>query len=400
MLFLIALLSVAGFAWYVMSPDERRRLLDAARGQVGILGRGVLANLDACRPYLDALRTRMPHPVVASAVATTYVLVFAGTGASAGSDTLVRWGATFGPRTANGEWWRLITALFLHQGLLSLVLHVLVVVQLGMIVERLFGHATFAIVFAAGGVLANSIHLAAHPTAVRTGASGGLYALYGLLIAWTVQGLREPSDLAIPRPALRLLAPVACVFVLTSIVSDTGAFAANIAALTVGVVAGFLVASNVLDASPAPGRVAAVAGSALAVVAFMAVPSIGTVDVRPEIARVVALEAQTAAPYGKAVEQFRRGTTSAEALGKMIDSGILPAFREAEARLDALHGVPPEHRSLVADAERYVRLRRESWDLRARALHASNMRMLRAADNKERESLDALEQLQATRSGR
>jgi hypothetical protein len=57
--------------------------------------------------------------------------------------------------------------------------------------------------------------------------------------------------------------------------------------------------------------------------------------------------------------------------------------------------VPPEYRGLVADAQRYVRLRSESWNLRARALRASSTRALRLADGKERESLDAFDQLKA-----
>jgi len=42
-----------------------------------------------------------------------------------------------------------------------------------------------------------------------------------------------------------------------------------------------------------------------------------------------------------------------------------------------------------------VRLRGESWQLRARALHSSSMRALRLADDKEREALDAFDQLKA-----
>lgn len=398
-MFLVAILTVVGFAVYVMSPDERRRALAALTGRGGALRRAIRTNLEACAPWLEALRERGGQPIVAFTVAFIYVAAFGamllGTGPHGTPETLVGWGATFGPRTTNGEWWRLLTAVFLHHGIISMVIDAVVIIQLGAAVERVFGHVVFGAVFVASGVLANTIHLASHPVVVRTGASGAVYGLYGLLIVWAIQGARVPSDLTIPRPGYRLLAPVAGLFLLTSMLSDTGALTANLAALTVGLVSGVTLLSTVQESEPAPGRIATVAGSTVAVIVLMAIPSIGTTDVRPEIARVLDLEGRTAAPYAKAVGQFKRGVTSAAELAIIIDRQILPEMREAQSRLDRLHRVPAEYRPLLADAQRYVRLRSESWDLRARALHSSSMRALRLADSKERESLDAFEQLKA-----
>ena len=61
--------------------------------------------------------------------------------------------------------------------------------------------------------------------------------------------------------------------------------------------------------------------------------------------------------------------------------------------MTALGRVPPEQKTLVTAAQEYVTLRRESWQIRAKALHKSNMRLLREADEKERSSLAALERL-------
>jgi erythromycin esterase-like protein len=122
----------------------------------------------------------------------------------------------------------------------------------------------------------------------------------------------------------------------------------------------------------------------------------GIADVRPELARVVAIEEQTVVAYEKAVGQFKNGALSSQALAKMISQSIVPELEAARARLKAVNGVPPEHQPLVASAEEYFRLRDESWRLRADALRRSNMGALRAADRSERASLEALDKLKPT----
>jgi hypothetical protein len=116
-------------------------------------------------------------------------------------------------------------------------------------------------------------------------------------------------------------------------------------------------------------------------------------DVRPEIAQVVALEGRTAGVYEKAVEQFKLGAMTAEALALVIDRTIMPDVQAARARLKALGRVPKEHQPLVANAEEYLRLRDDSWRLRARALRKANMLTLRDADRAEHASLDAFQKI-------
>ena len=51
---------------------------------------------------------------------------------------------------------------------------------------------------------------------------------------------------------------------------------------------------------------------------------------------------------------------------------------------------------MVADAEAYIKMRDESWRLRANALHKLDMRGLRDADKAERASLEAFEKIRGT----
>jgi hypothetical protein len=93
------------------------------------------------------------------------------------------------------------------------------------------------------------------------------------------------------------------------------------------------------------------------------------------------------------VAQFKLGTVSAEGLAQVIESKIAPELQAMQSRLKTLGRVPPEHQPLLAGAEEYLRLRDESWRLRAAALHKSSMPALRKADTAERASLEALERL-------
>jgi membrane associated rhomboid family serine protease len=81
-----------------------------------------------------------------------------------------------------GEWWRLITAAFLHVGLLHLAFNMLALLVWGSELERLLGRARFLalyLVSALGG--ATAIQLFADPQTSVAGASTAIYGLFGAL---------------------------------------------------------------------------------------------------------------------------------------------------------------------------------------------------------------------------
>jgi hypothetical protein len=111
------------------------------------------------------------------------------------------------------------------------------------------------------------------------------------------------------------------------------------------------------------------------------------------LALVIALDARTAGAYAAAVDRFHKGRIKAEALASVIERTIVPELQAAGDRLSALVGVPAEQQPLVTHAEEYLRLRRQSWQLRGEALRTTDMRRLRQAERVERESLGALQRI-------
>jgi membrane associated rhomboid family serine protease len=392
----VALLIVLGFALYVMTPEERARLVGT--GLAIIRQVRDRANHGAKNePFRDALRARTRWVVVTPAFAalnlTTFVFMLAG-GALGDPQTLVEWGGSFGPRTTNGEWWRIVTSMFVHARTLHLLANVAGLMQPGFILERLVGHAAFAAVYVAAGAAAGLVSLAAHPLDVSAGASGAVCGIYGLLFASLIWGILRRSPATIPLTAVKELAPAAAVFILYNATSGGIEQPAALAALGTGFVCGLVLAKDIRDRKPPARRVAAALAATLVIAVAFAVPLRGVADVRPEIARIVAIEDRTARAYQAAVDQFKTGSMSAAALARVIDRTVVPELQAGRARLQALDGVPQEYQTMVAGAEEYLQLREESWRLRAEALQKGDMVTLRKAGRAERRSLEALEKIQ------
>jgi membrane associated rhomboid family serine protease len=439
MIFLFVILALGGYALTTLKPDERTRLNERLTIILERAKKDVAKRRAQPEPFRDALRERTPRPLVMPALVILNAIVFlmmAGGGTE--PDALLSWGASFGPRTTNGEWWRLLSAVFVHTGLLQILVNGAALVQLGLILERLVGHITFAAVYLAAGLLASLVTVSDYPLAISTGSSGAIFGLYGLLLAstaWTaIQrasaapveaaaasaggfGLSELSQrrpderggvaegpqpdgvvttgLVMTLAVAKQLAPVAAAFMLYNLMGGGLGIGAELAGFSAGFICGAVLTRGVSASTPPVPRVALTMAVTVMVAVASAVPLRGLADVRPEISRVIAVEEGTTSAYQKAVKQFKLGTLNAEALAQIIERTITPELRAMQARLKTLGRVPPEHQPLVASAEEYLRLRDESWRLRAAALHKSSMAALRKAETAERTSLEAFERIRA-----
>src|SRR5260221_9513868 len=176
-----------------MTPEEKARVLQAVLAGIRQLQAAATRGRSECEPFRDALRSRTPWVVVTPTLVALNVMVFGfmlfGAGALEDPATLVGWGASFGPRTTNGEWWRLVTSMFVHPGLISLLVNIASLVQIGVILERLLGRLTFAAVYLAARGFASLVSLSLFPMAVSIGAAGAIFGLYGLLLAPSVWGM-------------------------------------------------------------------------------------------------------------------------------------------------------------------------------------------------------------------
>ena len=98
------------------------------------------------------------------------------------TEQLLHWGADFGPLTLAGQWWRLLSSVFLHIGIFHLAVNMWCLWNLGELAERIYGRTAFLAFYLTAGIAGAIVSLAWHPFAVSAGASGAVFGLAGALI--------------------------------------------------------------------------------------------------------------------------------------------------------------------------------------------------------------------------
>jgi rhomboid protease GluP len=99
--------------------------------------------------------------------------------------TLIAFGANYIPGLRAGQWWRLVTAGFLHGGLLHIGMNSWVLFDLGAQVEEVFGAARMLVIYFAGTVCGFYLS-AVGGNMLSVGASAGLMGLIGAMIAFGI----------------------------------------------------------------------------------------------------------------------------------------------------------------------------------------------------------------------
>ena len=365
-----ALLAIlAGVGYHALSPDERARLRRRVAHVANRLAR--LARQEVLTSWA-AIRAR-PVVIAAPALAAVSGIVFLGMlfgrGALTDPMTLVAWGASLGPTTTNGAWWRLATSAFVPRGIVTLTVNAIALVEIGVLVERRVGRLALLAAFSSAAVLANVLNLWMEPLAVSSGASGGVCGVYGLLFALMMADRKSGSNQLVSADNVRRFVAMSIVILAVNIADDGVGTVAECAGVVTGFAFGLATARHAQDGAR---RVCLALVTAAGITLVAAATRGRIVDVRPEIQRLVELERRTATMYQASVGNFKKNHTNLDALMQVIEQTIVPALQEADARVKSLQGVPREERPRVGAAREYLRLRVESWSLRARGLRETS----------------------------
>ena len=130
-------------------------------------------------------------PYVTIALVLVNVLIFYIMGMSGNYNEIVEKYAMYVPAVKDGEWYRVITHMFLHADTGHLFNNMLMLAAVGYSIEDDFGHIKFTIIYFVGGL--GACALSAYYDIVTSnyvpsiGASGAIMAIFGAMIVLTIR---------------------------------------------------------------------------------------------------------------------------------------------------------------------------------------------------------------------
>ncbi|MHB8303656.1 MAG: rhomboid family intramembrane serine protease [Acidobacteriaceae bacterium] len=117
------------------------------------------------------------------------------------AEQILHWGANRGANEIlYGQWWRLLTATFVHVGIIHIATNMWCLWNLGLLGEPLLGGFGVFAVYVLTGIAGNLLSSGVNPGIVGAGASGAVFGIAGILIL-----LLNSPHLSFPRAELRRL---------------------------------------------------------------------------------------------------------------------------------------------------------------------------------------------------
>lgn len=111
----------------------------------------------------------------------------------------VSWGSNFSPYTTGGQWWRLLTSVFIHFGVVHIIGNMLALASFGPLVERFYGSQRYLLIYLLAGIFGSFCSVYWHPLINSAGASGAIFGILGALLATLLSGRdRIPPEIIDP----------------------------------------------------------------------------------------------------------------------------------------------------------------------------------------------------------
>jgi len=137
----------------------------------------------------DRLRFKMRQSPVTYGLIIAFLVVWVATWFDT-DQVILQTFAKVNDRVRAGEVWRLFTASFLHGGALHIWFNGMALASIGPAIERVYGKVQYLVAFLAGGAIGMLASVAFTP-GPSVGASAGIFALLGVLLAYAVRSRRE-----------------------------------------------------------------------------------------------------------------------------------------------------------------------------------------------------------------
>lgn len=121
-------------------------------------------------------------PVVTYIFIAICIIMFILTRGSTDIDTLLKYGANNAYLTKNGDYYRLLSSMFIHIGLLHLLFNMYALYIIGPQVESFYGKFKYFLIYILSGVSGSILSITFSSNTVSAGASGAIFGLMGALL--------------------------------------------------------------------------------------------------------------------------------------------------------------------------------------------------------------------------
>jgi len=350
--------------------------INALRSRLGL----PIQEEDGYTAFLSNLQRLIPRVLVTPAIITGCVVVFLlmaieGDGlVTVDTKAAIDWGANYVPLTSGGQWWRLVTSLFLHFGVLHLLFNMWVLSDVGRLVERLVGHTGIAMGYLISGFVGSVTSLLWHDATVSAGASGAVFGVFGMLLGFMVfqrnsvpiQIAKEHRSQALAFVAFNVLFGFSIPWIDQA--AHLGGFAA-------GFLCGLVLNGDLNDAVVRRSRrnwILGMSGLVVAALAVMQLPprnhAISYLGVR-----IDAVDQAAVAVYQVATKKLVAGRASPRQVAEQLRTEIVPSYLKVAAELQGSRANETRQQQLKSAFIEYVSLRRQGWELLAEAVESQDI---------------------------
>jgi len=327
----------------------------------------------------ERMLSRTPNVPITVLLVLLNLVVFAATVAdgagllTSNGTTEIRWGSNFGPFTTDGDGWRLLTATFIHFGIVHLLFNMWFLAATGPLVERFFGSVTFLSLYCISGVASSLASVAWHPSLNSGGASGSIFALYGALLAVLIR-----PDSSIPQSVVRPLRNSALVFTMYALAAGFLLSGVDVAGHLGGLVAGLILGAVfarrlAISDTPATRTSTAFAGAAASVVllsvgtlfAFHAASSMQGDGLFWHTEHWIERNERIAVErWHRISKQTRDDRLNDEQFAARVEREVLPIWQESERRLQAVRlGEGSANASALEYLRAFIESRKTAYQL-------------------------------------
>ena len=158
-------------------------------------------------------------------------------------ETLVNMGAVYGPFTVlESQWWRLLSAMFLHGGMTHLLMNMVSLYLIGRGVEEYFDTKSYLIIYIFSGILGSLASLYMHLESVGVGASGAIFGVFGALAGFFLAH-REKIE-SHTKAFMKDFAIIIGINLMIGFSIPSVDMSAHIGGLVAGLLGGFMISKN------------------------------------------------------------------------------------------------------------------------------------------------------------